>query len=125
MRDPEISALVLFPSLDCTTRFFTRGGSIFIYRSLAGNGTTPLHKKDVRYASAVIPTGDGVYRNVLLSSETAAGDDRDDDRKTRPFVHPAELVDQACRGLFPLGFFICNIFYWVYYLILTDTYSDE
>ena len=91
--------------------------------SVSGNGTTPLHsiKKDgVRYAaSAVIPTGDGVYRNVLLSS--GGGGDGDDRKRPRPFVHPAEIVDQACRGLFPLGFFICNIFYWVYYLVLTDT----
>jgi len=92
-------------------------GSIIrgVEEKFTGNGTTPLHiKKDVRYASAVIPTGDGVYRNVLLSTG-------EDDRKRRPFVHPAEIVDQACRGLFPLGFFICNIFYWVYYLVLTDT----
>ena len=34
--------------------------------------------------------------------------------------HPAELVDQASRGLFPLGFAICNVAYWVYYLYLAD-----
>ena len=34
--------------------------------------------------------------------------------------HPAELVDQASRGLFPLGFAICNVFYWLYYLYFTD-----
>lgn len=34
--------------------------------------------------------------------------------------HPAELVDQASRGLFPLGFTICNIAYWLYYLYFTD-----
>ena len=36
-------------------------------------------------------------------------------------VHPAEVVDQACRGLFPLGFLFCNVAYWIYYLhIATD-----
>ena len=34
--------------------------------------------------------------------------------------HPAELVDQASRGLFPLGFALCNIIYWLYYLYFTD-----
>ena len=37
---------------------------------------------------------------------------------TKP--HPAELVDQASRGLFPLGFTICNLAYWLYYLYFTD-----
>ena len=37
---------------------------------------------------------------------------------TKP--HPAELVDQASRGLFPLGFMICNVAYWLYYLYFTD-----
>ena len=30
--------------------------------------------------------------------------------------HPAERVDQACRFFFPFGFFVCNFFYWLYYL---------
>jgi len=34
--------------------------------------------------------------------------------------HPAELVDQASRGLFPLGFALCNVIYWLYYLYFTD-----
>ena len=34
--------------------------------------------------------------------------------------HPAELVDQASRGLFPLGFAICNVAYWLYYLYFAD-----
>ena len=34
--------------------------------------------------------------------------------------HPAELVDQASRGLFPLGFGLCNVAYWLYYLYFTD-----
>lgn len=34
--------------------------------------------------------------------------------------HPAERVDQACRYLFPLGFFACNIIYWLYYLNTSD-----
>jgi len=39
---------------------------------------------------------------------------------TKQKPHPAELVDQASRGLFPLGFAICNVAYWVYYLYLAD-----
>ena len=37
---------------------------------------------------------------------------------TKP--HPAELVDQASRGLFPLGFTLFNLAYWFYYLYFTD-----
>ena len=75
----------------------------------AGNGTTPLHKRDVRFSTAVIPTGDGLFRSVLMSNDRGIN-----------VSHPAEIVDQACRGLFPLGFLICNLFYWVYYLILAN-----
>ena len=35
------------------------------------------------------------------------------------------MVDQACRGLFPLGFLICNGFYWLYYLKLTGDDGDD
>ena len=42
---------------------------------------------------------------------------------TKP--HPAELVDQASRGLFPLGFTICNLIYWLYYLYFTDQDLSE
>ena len=35
--------------------------------------------------------------------------------------HPAEVVDQMCRGMFPLAFALCNIVYWMYYLYFTDT----
>ena len=42
---------------------------------------------------------------------------------TKP--HPAELVDQASRGLFPLGFTVCNLAYWLYYLYFTDQDLSE
>ena len=41
-------------------------------------------------------------------------------RYSRRWSHPAELVDQACRRLFPLGFLACNVVYWIYYLDLTN-----
>jgi hypothetical protein len=41
-------------------------------------------------------------------------------RPQQPRSHPAELVDQASRGLFPLGFALCNLAYWLYYLYFTD-----
>ena len=102
---------------------------------IVGNGTTPLHnvrkrchnKKHVHYSTAVIPAGDGLYRNVLLAD--------DENEKTgccfsgvsasASVVHPAELVDQACRGLFPLGFLLCNIAYWVYYLHIATDQTDQ
>lgn len=37
---------------------------------------------------------------------------------TKP--HPAEVMDQVSRGLFPLGFILCNFVYWSYYLYFTD-----
>lgn len=90
----------------------------------------------MRYASAVVPTGDGLYRNVLLStvggggggggsgSGTGCESDGGGGSRSLNVVHPAEIVDQACRGLFPLGFLICNIFYWTYYLVLAVDDTD-
>ena len=105
-----------------------------------GNGTTPLHnvrkreqggrKKQVHYSTAVIPTGDGLYRNVLLPENEKAGGGCCCFTGVSPagsasVVHPAELVDQACRGLFPLGFLLCNIAYWVYYLHIATDQTDQ
>lgn len=71
-------------------------------------------------------------------SGSANGENQDDDNMTRLFgpplmnstasqfyeeqhkPHPAELVDQASRGLFPMGFILMNIAYWLYYLYFTD-----
>ena len=46
-------------------------------------------------------------------------------RYSRRWSHPAELVDQACRKLFPLGFLACNIIYWVYYLEVSNFINTE
>ncbi len=40
--------------------------------------------------------------------------------RSRLPTHPAEKVDQACRFFFPLGFFLCNSVYWLYYLEVND-----
>ena len=39
--------------------------------------------------------------------------------------HPAERVDQACRFMFPLGFLLCNVVYWMYYLNTNDHISES
>ena len=43
-------------------------------------------------------------------------------RASRKWSHPAELVDQACRTVFPLGFLACNVVYWIYYLDIASIF---
>lgn len=41
-------------------------------------------------------------------------------RHKQGVLHPAEKVDRACRIFFPMGFLVCNAFYWMYYLYIVD-----
>ena len=38
--------------------------------------------------------------------------------------HFNSQLDQACRGLFPLGFFLCNCVYWFYYMYMAEDSSS-
>lgn len=86
-----------------------------------------LMKTNVRRAAHAAATVNN--HDVEMSGQDGATDSKIDSDIGRLFggsgrnthkPHPAELVDQASRGLFPLGFMICNVVYWLYYLYFTD-----
>ena len=68
----------------------------------------------------------GIFASALLESCTLLPTTTEMKKSKRPLAHEfrCDRVDRVSLVLFPLMFFLVNVMYWSYYLLLNDIIAE-